>query len=434
VKDERDPSSAKPEERRPTPDPAKQDAALPVAPENAGDDDLEDLRAKFGSARPGEYYTKVSKRYRSGKILLILLLIALILLIFFFGASSFTYANLRYLARNLGEATLGSGERAAEIAIGADGNADFALFKGKIAVAGESGVSLYRPSGKEMYTEKLALAAPRLIVSDRYYLLWSAGENSYGVLNAVSMLKTGTLDYPVYGAAVAENGSYALITKTRQYQSSVFFYDRNFKLKTEYNKSDAYFSSVAFSEDGRKIALLSFSAQNGFYRTTLEVYGIGETEPVFSRSFDKEFPVSCFLLPDGRAALITDAAYSCYDAAGKEVFRRSYTGSPVKTLYSDEALVLLFTEEDRSGTRVLVSSYAGETLLDVYAGSDVQDAVFYDGKIAVLSLVTEIFDPRTGERTVLDREKGAIALLADGEALYCCSKERISLLLPKEDS
>ncbi|MBQ7171856.1 MAG: hypothetical protein IJR89_06235 [Clostridia bacterium] len=410
-----------------------QDAALPAnLPQNGGEDDLEDLRAKFGGARPGEYYTKVSKRYRGGKIFLILLLIALILLIFVFGAGSFTYANLRYLARNLGEATLGGGERAEEIAIGADGNADFAVFKGKIAVAGESGVSLYRASGKELYTEKIALGAPRLIASDRYFLLWSAGENSYGVFNAVSLLKTATLDYPIYGAALAENGSYALITKTRLYPSSVFLYDRNFKLKTEYNKSDAYYSSVAFSEDGKTIALLSFSVQSGFYSTLLEVYGIGETEPTFTCRFAKEFPIACFLASNGRAVLVTDAAYSSYDAEGKEIFRREYNGTPVKTLFSDGSLALLFTEQNRRGTRVLLSALTGETLLDAYAEPDVSDAVFYQGRIAVLSLVTEIFDPATGERTVLEKEKGAVALLADGDALYSCSKERIALLLPKE--
>ena len=231
---------------------------------------------------------------------------------------------------------------------------------------------------------------------------------------------------------MAENGSYALITKTRLYPSSVFLYDRNFKLKTEYNKSDAYYSSVAFSEDGKTIALLSFSVQSGFYSTLLEVYGIGETEPTFTCRFAKEFPIACFLASNGRAVLVTDAAYSSYDAEGKEIFRREYNGTPVKTLFSDGSLALLFTEQNRRGTRVLLSALTGETLLDAYAEPDVSDAVFYQGRIAVLSLVTEIFDPATGERTVLEKEKGAIALLADGDALYSCSKERIALLLPKE--
>ena len=142
---------------------------------SADDSDFDGLSQRFGAPEQNEYYAKVSGRYRTAKLLLTALLVLVIVTAIVFASDSVTYANLKYLMRNLGDASASDTVRASVIPIEADGKIACGFFSGRFAVAGESAVVLRRIGGKQVYRETLTSTMPVLTLGKSIFLSGPAG-------------------------------------------------------------------------------------------------------------------------------------------------------------------------------------------------------------------------------------------------------------------
>ena len=174
----------------------RDEQGLPVAP-FPEDDDFSKLDERFGDRGKNKYYSKVSAGYRNVKLVLIVLLVAVVLFALLLGADNFTYANLRYLLRNFGEATVNDTDLAETIEFDIDADISVGVFGGKLAVAGEESFALYRMSGKKVYSEASEYRESIISCGEKYTVLWSYGERSIYVYNAVSLIHKETFERPV---------------------------------------------------------------------------------------------------------------------------------------------------------------------------------------------------------------------------------------------
>ena len=124
------------------------------------------------------YYIAIAERYRWARLLSVIALVLFLLIMLLFYRENITYSNLMYLIRDLDTGAVSVVGRYADINYEQQYAPSFALFRDRIAVAGASGFRLYNASGTRELDYESAYGDPRLVVGDKYALLYDAAGKS----------------------------------------------------------------------------------------------------------------------------------------------------------------------------------------------------------------------------------------------------------------
>lgn len=263
------------------------------------------------------YYLSVSYRYKLLKYFTLLALVIFTLTMLTAYREYITYDNVRFLLRDLDEAAKSdNGDIIGTIRYDADGNKSYALYKGNLTVAGESQLSVYNASGRQLLSKTLVGAKPVAVSSDKYLLVYDLGGYKFSVYNLLTELYSETLDYPVNGAAVADNGSFAVLTQTLEHRSAVFLYDKNFKLIGKYLK-DKYVTDIELKSDGSELLIVSFYAADGEYMSEIAVCKPKESTEKHKFELKGAFPLRAGYFNDGGYSIVCDGAIFFYDNNSK---------------------------------------------------------------------------------------------------------------------
>lgn len=396
--------------------------------------DFERLSERFGAPEKNEYYAKASGRYRAAKLILTGVLVLVLITAIVLASDSVTYANLKYLLRNLEDASASDSVRAPTIPIEADGKIACDFFAGRFAVAGESAIVLHRIGGKQIYRELSSFSEPVLTVGKKYFLVWTCGENSYTVFNSVAAIRSEKTENPIYAVAAADDGSYALLTSASEYRSAVLLYDANFSLRATYRKAEGYVNSIALAPDASRIALFSFRTENGAYASALDLYRTDGTEALYSYSFADGFPLSCGFFSDGGFWCVTESALRIYGADGNLLSTGALPGG-VRRIAANGSCVALLCDAGGADRRTYLLAFRADGVgcANVLLEGSCDSLVLCGDGAAVMGkeLIRVSFE--NGGRETAERKTGAIGLAADGNFVYCIYGDRAELIFGESD-
>ena len=391
------------------------------------DDDFDDLEKRFSTHGKNRYYAKVSTGYRAVKLILVILLTAVIAFALVLGSDNFTYANLRYLLRNLGEANSAETERAAAIEFhGADGT-DLAIFSGKLAVAGTDNVSLYRLSGKKLYELATDVSEPVITEGGKYFFVWKCGEPEISVYNNVSRVGTITADGPVYALSADNSGSFAVLYKDRVYSSAVAVYDSDLDKRATKNMPSENAVDIALSGDGRMLYTLSFSVGEGDYVAKLDFSDINGAAVTHTYTYSGEFPLKCGAFSDGGCYAVTDKSLCVYSSEGTLLYSEKTDDTPYRIIAND-AYACIVTGGKGSGERFTVVSQSGAVAVSATVDGAVLDGCLTEDALFLLSSSIVSISLEDGNRQLIARSPNALSLLTDGAAVYCVYTGRAELV------
>lgn len=219
------------------------------------------------------YLAKVSYRYAYFKRVLCALLVVVIAL--FLLSGSLSYDKLFYLVKDVKLANDYVTSVHDTITYNVGNSQTFATYREGLAVASRERLSIFSAGGREICSSNIHYGNPSLASSDKYLLLYDVGGKQFALYNSYSEVRSETFDYPIYGASIAKNGTFALITRTDSYDSVVSVYQNN-DTRIDYNFSEGRVVSVAFSENGSNmVVLLSFTNGQGM-RSELRSYKVGK--------------------------------------------------------------------------------------------------------------------------------------------------------------
>lgn len=224
-----------------------------------------------GSPSPAnERYIELSRRYKAAKYLTFFLLVAFIFGMLTVNRDDITVENLRYLVRYIekdsGIYSYPSGQK--KIAYSADTEIGFEMFRDDFVIADSTAVNIYSLSGLNVLNESSFISNPVIKTSERHLLVYDLGGNSYALYNTFSKLFGETLPYPITGAANSADGLYALVTKTQEYRSAVYVYDRDFRLISRILK-DKLVMDISVKPDGSEILIVSAYNSDGEFITEI---------------------------------------------------------------------------------------------------------------------------------------------------------------------
>ncbi len=316
--------------------------------------------AKLGKAR-NEYYENISAGLGIVQVVLYLSLFAFVVLSFLTNTNLITYQNFYHFFQDLNA----SAERVDifshdSVSYSTDEEQSFTLYRKGLAVAGNTGVTIFSATGRQLVSHGIQYNDPVAVGSGKYLLVYERGGKQYSLYNANTQMHTGKTEYPISGAAVSDSGMYALISSASDANSAVYLYNNRFALINIYKKGGNVLD-VAISADGRRIALLTVTPNEGGVSTSLMLAEPGKGSAIAEKVIASSVGIRCHFTESGKIAALcsTGLAYLSgngelelfYDFEGKIPAAADFCGDGVaiclkKSAISEKNIAIIF---DKSG-------------------------------------------------------------------------------------
>lgn len=323
------------------------------------------------------YWGRVAARYTVAWRMLLLVLILFVVLFMLLFSRVFTYDSLFCFFRDLQSVSAFiPSDYDTVYATYEEGERMVLSYRGGVAFVNGGGVEIYSPDGRRLLDLDRPLQAPRAVASDKYLVAFDQGGTSFSVTNSYAELFHGETEFPILHAQVADSGHFALITASKDTLSQVLIYDNNFNLIQRMNRASATVS-VSLSSNGKRIAVLGATAQEGILRSLLDVYRLGEVDPTYTLTIEGEFPLSVDFTDHRHLALLTDTQLRFCDLNGNVDVLLALEGTPVHYTVDRETVLLVLASNDVHGeNRVLAFDEKGDSLYaDTVQGNTIAVAV-----------------------------------------------------------
>ena len=315
-----------------------------------------------------EYYENISVRFGIAQVVLYLSLFAFVVLSFFYNTELITYRNFYYFFKDL-SATAEAVDifSADSITYPTDDDQSFTLYRKGLAVAGNSSVTVFSATGRQIVSVGVSYRNPVAVGSGKYLLVYEAGGTQYSLYNSNVQVHSDKTEYPINGAAVSGSGKYALITSSRDATSAVHLYSDKFSKLAEYKYRDKYVMDVALNASGDRIAILYSEPANGTFKTYFLLADagkeLGNHEP---STVSLSMGLSCGFSSAGRVFVVCADRVLCFSDSGREEKRYMFEGSmPTNlSLSADGMVVSLKKSMISEESRVLVLDKNGNLIYD----------------------------------------------------------------------
>ena len=266
--------------------------------------------AKLGKMR-NEYYENISAGLGIVQVVLYLSLLAFVVLSFLTNTNLITYQNFYHFFQDLNA----SAERVDifsndSVSYPTNDEQSFTLYRKGLAVAGNTGVTIFSATGRQLVSHGIQYNDPVAVGSGKYLLVYERGGKQYSLYNANTQMYAGKTEYPISGASVSDSGMYALISSASDANSAVYLYNNRFALINIYKKGGNVLDA-AISADGKRIALLTVTPNIGGALTSVMIAEPGKGSAIAEEQIASALGLRCYFTESGKLAVLctTGVAY-----------------------------------------------------------------------------------------------------------------------------
>ncbi len=290
----------------------------------------EKLEAVAAGVNP--YFIELSKRCRTAKIVcaVTLALFAVVMLGSF--RDDITAENLQYLLRDLNVTnTVYSSTSSATISYNTDTEAVFCMFRGNIVMSNRESFVLYSNNGSKIFSEEHNYKNPAVTSSEASVISYDLGGTSYAVYNTLGKIAGESTAYPISSASAAENGSYAIMTRSAEYRTVIYVYNSNKENIAQIMK-DKLALGMGFNRNGDCIFILSIYNDNGSISGEISVYNPELGNELFTMTIDGELPMYAAFNDSGDLKVATEKALYIYSNSGELISKYSFENRTPQTV------------------------------------------------------------------------------------------------------
>ena len=385
-----------------------------------------------GLFRENPYYLRLATRYQIIKYAIIVLALVFSVTMLTAFSGDITVENFQYLIKDLDLSGLATGTTFDTLLYNGGADSVFGIYRGELAVVSPGTVSLYKPSAALSLNKSNIYYSPKLLTSSKYFLVYDRGETSrsYSVFNSFAELKTETYDYPITGAALSDNGSYALVTRDDSYRGIVRMYNDSFRQIMEIKK-DKYILSIDLSDDGKTLAIASVYDQSGDFVSEITTVQVGAEQADVVMTKEGILPLRVKFMKDRSIGVLYNDRVVIYHTNGTEKASYSYSAMPsvnaeigyayVCGVYNTSVIGNDKTAEiyDTEGHTVFSADLSGELIAIVPQGD--RFCLLFEDKAVMIDV-----QKKTVKSIVI--EPNARAIVFSGETpIVCYSGKAIAL-------
>ncbi len=314
--------------------PVKQNAAPPAAPKK-------DTPDANDAPKLDEYYASVSLGYRIAKYISIVLLVVFVIFSFTFLRKDITLENLRYLLKFISFTNTETSITAPKISYASGSPNRLDLFIGDLCTLSPSGYALYDSQGNQIMSEDINYASPVLKTSEGFALCYDLDGNEFAILNTFTLLYEGTSEFSITDATIADDGSFAIASSSREYRTAITLYNSDFEPISKVYKND-HLMALEYMPDASKVAIMTAGAEGGEFYTKIELIVPGERSALHSAAIDG-LGYSLYYLTDG-IAVVTDEGIFFFDSELNLKSSTKHTTQLALTDASDKYLTVVYSD------------------------------------------------------------------------------------------
>ena len=383
------------------------------------------LRHEDFNAAGDVYYAHVSAAYKVAQRILWLVFVVFMVFSVLTNYREITYDNFFYLIKDFSGAVDSDGSRYETLSYESDSRQNFALYRGGGATVSPSRMSVFTSTGRRTLNTTVSYSSPYMVSSNRYILVYDTSGTTFALYNSFAKIHTETLDYPVTDACLAEDGSFAIVTRSADSRSVIILYDRDFEREIEI-RADYHVFDIALDRDRNLLSVLSFDAGDGTGRTTLSVWDLNEKQreenfedKLSETQWDGEFPLACGFLEGRQFAVLTNRHVRILDDAfAQEEISDDYFGGNI-TGYSLNEQGAAVAVPVASQNRIFAFDKSGDLLYNGTVEFNVSDIGVYD---SYLFLQTE------DGITRLDTQRETTEHLTSGDGVMMIYNDRTAMV------
>ncbi len=357
-----------------------------------------------------KYYTAISQKCHKLKMTVIIITIIFILSMMTVFGNEITVENFKYLIKDLDISAIRNSEIYNRIIYDGAASKEFGMFKGDLTVVGSGSSNLYNMAGSSVFTKINSFYDPILLTSDKYFMVYDKGDTSYTytVYNAFSELKTEKMEYPIASASIANNGSYAIVTRSSDYRGVVYVYNSDFQVICKIQK-DKYIMNCQLRNDGKKALVLSAYDNAGAWCGEVMQCDINTGDSNVIETIEGEVVLKAGYHSNDSFSVMTDKSIIFYSSSGEQLYKYDLGGnSPICCIFGEKYSIVAYNHNvigtdkavaifDNSGNIVYEGTHTGE----------ITNALF-DGDYCYI-----LFDERLERVSVLDGAKRSIGIDAN---------------------
>jgi len=267
------------------------------------------------------YYLVLSGRFKTAKYITLCILVVFLLTMVILFREEITVENFRYLIKDfeLGDNTSISSDSL--ISYDSDLQVNLALYKGDLVVCGSSYFYLCDLRGNKILSETSKFSNPVILSSEKYFMVYGLSEYTYSVYNTFSELHTETFEYPITSAAISDEGMYAICTRTSEYRSVVYLYNKNFEKIGEIYKNE-FIMDIQLKKDATELLILYVSSEDGNYCTDIVNCAPYSNQSSSAKKVKNSFPIKCGYTLYGGYSVVYDNKVEFYDS--EYILRNTY--------------------------------------------------------------------------------------------------------------
>ena len=294
----------------------------------------------FAAQNP--YYAAIARGYHLAQLTLFGILTGFIILSMLIRSDDITYENFFYLFKDIHAAVDSADVSFTTLVYNADETQDYATYRGGLAVAGESGLTVFSATGRQTMVQTLNMTTPHLLTSSRCILVYEQGGNEFSLYNSFARITAGKSADPISCAAISDSGWFALASQSGT-SSKIAVYDKHSDLKTEHFKN-GFIASLALNASGDLLAIVTTDVTNGTYQTKLQLYRPGTDQMIQEWSFSEFFPLSCSFVDDKTLYLTATDRMLVLHKNGECLVDSAYDTYIDRVFYSKDGYALLFSD------------------------------------------------------------------------------------------
>lgn len=313
------------------------------------------------------YYENLANRLSFVRVILYMVLFVFITVTVLCNHRFITYENLYYLAKDISAATLTAQSRADQISYPISSTeADFVYYRGGMVVAGSEVVTALSGSGRQTMSVNVAYANPCARASDKYFLTFGRGERSFAVYNSFVQVHREITEYPIYDAAVGDNGNFAVVTRSRDYTSEVILYDSDMNQLGNYHLN-GYVTSLSMNQEGNRLGIISAEYNGGLWESKVTLIRMTKGLPIASATVVGTMGLQCGFVSDDQLAVVYTDRLMIWESDASVKNETFFEGTvPTLCAIGDNRVAILFEiQTDLSESLLQVYDKNGRDLYDL---------------------------------------------------------------------
>lgn len=152
-------------------------------------------------------------------------------------------------------------------------------------------LSAYNNSGKEILSIAHGYANPYMCTSETRALIFDQGGTQLCIYNLKNQTNNLISEDKIITADISRSGTYAVVTHSKSYASTVTVYDKNSKAIYTWNSAVELVNSVTVAPNGKQIAVGTVNVKNGQYESKILILDFDSADAKHTTALVGELPV-----------------------------------------------------------------------------------------------------------------------------------------------